>query len=100
MLQGAKPVEDAPFTNTPLSYAMEAFVANTDTVHSAVEDFSSSFDASDRKALQDYLANITKNNAPASNYEEGFEATVVAIKSNEAVVSRQKIIFQKEWFQI
>ena len=98
--QGAKPVEDAPYTNTPLSYAMEAFVANTDTHHSAVEDFSSSFDISDRKALRDYLVNITKNNANASGYEEGFEATVVALKANEAVVSGQKIVFQKEWFQV
>lgn len=98
--QGAKPVEDAPYTNTPLSYAMEAFIGNTDTHHSAVEDFSSSFDVSDRKALKDYLDNVTKHNAPAAGYADGFEATVVAIKANEAILARQRLTFEKGWFEV
>lgn len=98
--QGAKPVEDAPYTNTPLSYAMEAFIGNTDTIHAAVEDFSSSFDVSDRKALKDYLDNLTKNNAPAAGYAEGFEATVVAVKANEAILARKRVVFEKGWFEV
>ncbi len=31
---------------------------------------------------------------------EGFEATVVALKSNEAVMSGSKIVFKKEWFAL
>lgn len=31
---------------------------------------------------------------------EGFEATVVALKANEAVTSGNKIVFRKEWFAV
>ena len=31
---------------------------------------------------------------------DGFEATVVAIKANEAVMKRERITFQKEWFSL
>jgi len=31
---------------------------------------------------------------------EGFHATVAAIKANEAVVTGNKIVFQKEWFEL
>jgi hypothetical protein len=31
---------------------------------------------------------------------EGFEATVTAIKANEAVLSGSKILFQPDWFTL
>jgi hypothetical protein len=37
---------------------------------------------------------------PAAGWREGLEATVLAIKANEAVVNNQKIILQKEWFEL
>jgi len=37
---------------------------------------------------------------PAANWQDGLEATVMAIKANEAAVTKQKITFEKEWFEI
>jgi len=44
-------VEEAPFTNTPLAFALEAFLANVNEVSGAVEDFTATFDTKDKKAL-------------------------------------------------
>ena len=41
-----------------------------------------------------------KGRLPAAGYKEGLEATVCAIKANEAVTQGQKIVMQKEWFDI
>jgi hypothetical protein len=98
--QGNKPVEEAPYTNTPLSYALEAFIANSGTLAGDVEDFKSNFGDSDPKALREYLASLSKKKVVSAGYEQGFEATVIAIKANEAITTGQRITFQKEWFDI
>jgi hypothetical protein len=33
-------------------------------------------------------------------WQEGFEATVLALKANEAAVKKEKIVFQNEWFEL
>ncbi|MCI0746745.1 MAG: Gfo/Idh/MocA family oxidoreductase [Verrucomicrobia subdivision 3 bacterium] len=96
--QGEKPVEEAPFTNTPLYYALEAFITNVNEISTAVEDFSASFNINDKPALEKYLADIRLQ--PHATWMDGYGATVVAIKANEAVVKGQKITFQKEWFEL
>jgi predicted dehydrogenase len=50
-------------------------------------------------ALEEWIANINENKAPAAGAQEGYEAAVLAIKTNEAVVKNQKITFAKEWFE-
>lgn len=37
---------------------------------------------------------------PASGAEEGLQATVVALKVNEAITSGKQVTFQKEWFTL
>ncbi|HUR46440.1 MAG TPA: Gfo/Idh/MocA family oxidoreductase [Candidatus Saccharimonadales bacterium] len=97
--QGNKPVEDAPYTNTSLSYALESFIANTGTIAASVEDFTGNF-GENEAGLKKYLAEVTKTRLPAAGYQEGFEATVVAIKANEAILNGQKIELPKEFFQV
>jgi hypothetical protein len=97
--QGTKPVEEAPYTNTPLSYALEAFIANSATLASGVEDFISNF-GENPKALKEYLATLSKSRLPCAGFEQGFEATVIAIKANEAITKGERIKFEKEWFEI
>src|SRR6185295_2502227 len=97
--QGDTPVEDPPFVNTPLSYGLAAFVANCNTTGAGVEDFTSNF-GEDEKGLKEYLAGLVKNRAPFAGWQEGFEATVLAIKSNEAILKGQKTAIQKEWFEV
>lgn len=91
--------EEAPVI-TPLQYALEAFIANTNTHHAAVEDFAANFDANDTDALKEYLDTISKSRRHAAGYKEGYEAAVMAIKANEAALKRQRLVFQKEWFEL
>ncbi|MBI3415938.1 MAG: Gfo/Idh/MocA family oxidoreductase [Verrucomicrobia bacterium] len=98
--QGDKSAEEAPYASTALGYALEAFVANTDMINTAVEDFKENFNASDKKAMQNYIAGLSKNLLPAAGYKEGYEAAVTVIKASEAIQKNQKITFLPEWFEI
>ena len=96
--QGNKPVEEAPYTNTPLWYALESFLANVNQVGDAVEDFAASFDSKDLKGLEKYLANLKKE--PAAGYKEGYEATVLVLKANEAVRKGTRVNLDSHWFEL
>jgi hypothetical protein len=98
---GKKATEAAgPEEESPLHYALEAFISNSTATGAAVEDFASLYDVSDAKALATYLAGIKKTMTPCAGYKEGFEAAVTAIKANESILKGQKVTFQKEWFEI
>jgi hypothetical protein len=84
----------------PLYHALESFIANTELIANAVEDFSATFDLKDTKALREYLASIQKSKKPAATWQDGYESTVAAIKANEAVMKKTTIKFEKEWFEV
>jgi predicted dehydrogenase len=86
-------------TQTPLYFALEAFIANTGIVATGVEDFTAGF-GDNPKELANFLTTIEKNKLPAATYKEGFEAAVVVIKANEAINTNKRIVLQDEWFQI
>ena len=86
-----------PFT--PLYYALEAFTANVGQLNGAVKDFIDSFGDGDPAALADSLKAL-KPYAPAANWQDGLDATVLAIKANEAVVQQQKITVEKKLFDL
>lgn len=94
----AKNANIEPFPNSPLYYALETFTANVGLIGPAVEDFVSNFGDSDPQALQDQLATLKPQ--PAPGWKEGLEATVLAIKANEAVMKKERIALQNEWFEI
>jgi predicted dehydrogenase len=96
----SKSQDEAAYSDPPIYFAMESFLANTELIANAVEDFVSTFDPKDTKALQEYLAGIQKNKLPAAGYTEGYEAAVLAIKANEAVMKKTTVKFEKEWFEI
>jgi predicted dehydrogenase len=91
-------VEPPPFTNTPLAFSLEAFLANCNEVSGGVEDFTATYDAADKQALAKHIAGLKMQHA--ATWKEGLEAAVVAIKTNEAIVGSKKIAFQKEWFEL
>jgi len=95
---GEKATDEAAYTSTPLYYALEAFLTNVNAVSSAVEDFTANFGASDKAALEKYLSEVKLQ--PAANYQEGFEATALAIKACEAVAQGGKVALAKEWFEL
>ncbi len=52
------------------------------------------------QSIEVFLNNVRKNTKPEVTPLDGYRATVIAIKSNEAVVNGSKVVFQKEWFDL
>ena len=98
--QGADGADAAQvFKETPLYYALQAFVSNSYAHQSAVEDFTALF-GDDAEALNDYLKETNEKKQPHADYKIGYEAAVTAIKANEAINTGKRIEYKKEWFEI
>ncbi len=79
---------------------MEAFVHNAYVQRSGVEDFILSFGDDDPEALVEYLTELEGSKLPAAGYREGYDATVTAIKANEAVTSRTSIALEDRLYDL
>ena len=93
-----KGAEDTAKALPPLFHALQAFIGNCAEMSSDVEDFTSSFGSTDKKALAERLADIKYR--PAANWKDGYAATVLAIKANEAVITGTRIEMKKGWFEL
>lgn len=82
----------------PLYHSLKAFLTNCSAVNVARSDFVEMFGAEDPQAVADHLAEVKR--VPAADALEGFRATVLAIKANEAVVGGKRIVLQDEWFEL
>jgi predicted dehydrogenase len=87
----------SPFT--PLHYALEAFTANVGQVGGEVKTFITNFGNGDAQALADYVKTL-KLYGHAANWQDGLDATILAIKANESVVQQQKVTVDKELFDL
>jgi predicted dehydrogenase len=52
------------------------------------------------QSVEAFLEAIRKNKKPEVTALDGYKATVVAAKANEAILNGTKIEFQKEWFEL
>jgi hypothetical protein len=72
-------------------------------VRNGVKDFIDSYgedsEPNFRRAMSD-LANRRPREHRAAGWQEGFEATVCALKANEAVLKGQKVMLTKDLFEI
>lgn len=89
---------NATAPSTPLYYALKAFTANVGQVESEVKNFIASF-GDDAQALADYRKTL-KPYGQAATWREGLDATILAIKANQAVVQQQKVSIGKELFDL
>jgi hypothetical protein len=87
-----------PYENAPLYYALQAFAKNVGSVSQTVKDFVDLYGDSDPKALQDKVTALKLE--PAATWKDGLEATVMAIKGNEAAVKHQRIMLENELFEL
>ena len=94
LIQGA----DHTDPNTPLSYALQAFTLNVGMVDAAVQDYVSNFGDSDLASLSSQL--VALKTTPVPGWKEGFEATVAAIKANEAVTSGSRVTLADDLFNV
>jgi predicted dehydrogenase len=90
---------ESPFADTSLNHSLKAFFNNCHITAQGVKNFLDS-NGGDADGLAEYLPSLAKGRLPAASYKEGFEATVSAIKANDAIVSGRKIALPKETFEI
>jgi len=77
---------------------LETFLRNSVDLSAAEERFIADYGADDPNAL---LAELAKTNRRAAGgFLEGFQATVTAIKANEAILSGSKLVFKPEWYEL
>jgi hypothetical protein len=99
--QGSNPLIDTQINKqNSLFYALTAFIWNSDLIKTGVSDFISNFGGDDLGAMKDYLKDLQKNKLPAAEIQEGYDATVVALKGHEAVMTSSKIKLADELFQL
>lgn len=101
-LQARGQEEDDASAGDPLAilgFALEAFIANCAIVGGGAADFAANY-GDDPAGLKEYIAGLEKDKLPAAGYKQGFEAAVTAIKANEAIVGKKRIVMEDGWFQI
>lgn len=90
--------DDAPAVLPPLYHALAAFLGNSAEVSASIADFKASYDNAEESAIAEYLESLKLR--PAAGFQEGYAATVLALKANEAVNANQRIELKKEWFEL
>jgi predicted dehydrogenase len=95
-----KTTNEVSYEDSPLHFSLKAFVTNSYYIGNGVQNFIDT-NGADAEGLPEFLATVTaKYHKPAAGYLEGFEATVTAIKINEAIVKGEKIALSKDMFQL
>jgi predicted dehydrogenase len=90
-----------PYDHVPLYYALDAFADRAGRLADEVSKRAEMYSDEDANSLAAYLKTVPSlNSKPAANWQDGLEATVMAIIANQAAVKKQKITFEKEWFEL
>ena len=96
-VQVKKPVEEPPFTHTTLAFALEAFLRNVDDLEAGLAPVRDMI-KDDPEALTTALSTVKKR--AAAGYHEGFQATALAIKANEAVMAGKRVELKPELYEL
>ena len=83
---------------TALSSALETFLRNAIDIDAATEDAKQALGADDPDAVKEQVAKVQRR--PAAGYAEGLQATVLAIKANEALSTGQRVVLKPDWFEL
>lgn len=98
--EGEKAVEESPYVDTPLYFALLAFIYNADVVSTAVKDFVADFGADDKKAMAEAIVAASKNNKLAATWRDGLDATVMALKATEAIQKKARVEIPAALFEV
>jgi predicted dehydrogenase len=97
----AKPDAITLLRASALYNSLGNFLDNVFEQDAAIKTFIELYGADDQQALLDQLkAETEPRRKPAASALEGFQATVVAVKANEAILSGQRIELKDEWFAL
>jgi len=90
---GAAPAPEV----TPLQYALDNFLQNSMDLDNTLAAGGDVIDA-DPDALKELLKTVKKR--AAAGFKEGLQATIVGIKTNEAIVSGKRVELKPEMYQL
>lgn len=95
--------EPPPPAETSLQQALAAFITNCGLIEDGVKYFTKNY-GDDPEGLREYLSGptMTKARKPTAGCQEGLEATVIALKANEAIMKGQghRVLIEKQLFEI
>jgi predicted dehydrogenase len=86
--------------DTALYNALDRFLRNAIELGAAEEDAVSAFGAEDKTSIDDQVSRVKARLRPTAGFLDGFQATVMAVKANEAVVTGNRIQFKPDWFEL
>lgn len=89
-----------PFEATPLYNSLAAFLYNVFEQEAAIREFTDAFGDDPAALLEHLKTEVEPKRKPGATALEGFQATVTALKTNEAVLSGQRLEFKDEWYQL
>jgi predicted dehydrogenase len=93
-----QPGQETPFANTPLSFALQNFLANAVALRTTADDYKASYGTDDVDGLVEQLAKVPRK--AAASYLEGFQAVVTAVKANEAIATGKRIELKPQWYEL
>jgi len=91
--------EDPPYVPTTLATALNVFLSNIGDVEARLATAREAF-KDDPDAIKESVAEAVAKIRPAPGYLEGFQATALAIKANEAVVGGKRVELKPEVFEL
>jgi predicted dehydrogenase len=90
-----------PYDQKPLFYALDNFADRAGRLTDEVAQRAKTYDDEDADSLAAYLKGVSAlTTKPIANWQDGLSATVMAIIANQAALKKQKITFEKEWFEL
>ncbi len=92
--------EDLVDEKTALQYSLENFLINSGNHAAAVKDHIEAYGEGDDDALREALKELEKKREPAASWLEGYQATVAAIRANEAALKGTRLELPASLFQI
>jgi predicted dehydrogenase len=94
----ASQAQESPFSNTPLFSGLQVFLKNGTDLTAGVEAAIDGFGADDAEGIAAQAAKVLRRAAPG--YLEGFQTAVTTIKTNEAILSGQRLVLKPEWYEL
>lgn len=92
-------LDEEAFEESPVYSSLAAFLYNSHITSTGIDDFVSSFGENDAE-MKTYLKDLDKNRLPFATAKDGFEATVLVLKANEAIRKRSRLVIQDAWFEV
>jgi predicted dehydrogenase len=86
--------------STPLFFALQNFARNASDLTAAEAAFKAAYGEDDKEGLLEQLGTIYKQRRSSAGYLEGYQATVTAIKANEAIVQGRRVELKPEWYEL